>query len=51
MSLARVRTLVGTNWLKEQILSKTGKTAKLRVLDTTWKPKDEINFYEEFYKK
>ncbi|XP_041352951.1 thiosulfate sulfurtransferase-like [Gigantopelta aegis] len=51
MGLSRVRTLVGTNWLKEQLFSKTSKGGPLRVLDTTWKPKNDTNYYEEYYKK
>ena len=49
MSLARLRTVVSTNWLWEQISRASKPTRALRVLDTSFTAKKEIDPYTEYY--
>ena len=49
MSLARLRTIVSTNWLWEQISNASKRNNALRVLDTSFSPKREVNSYEDHY--
>lgn len=50
MSLARLRTVVSTNWLWEQISSNISKRQNaLRVLDTSFTSDREIDAYREYY--
>lgn len=49
MSLARLRTVVSTNWLWEQISRTSKPTRALRVLDTSFSAKKEIDAYTEYY--
>lgn len=50
MSLARLRTVVSTNWLWEQISSNISKRQNaLRVLDTSFTSDREIDPYREYY--
>ncbi|KAL4238047.1 hypothetical protein ACF0H5_002758 [Mactra antiquata] len=52
MTISRTRTLVTTNWLREQISSNWKKTKKnLRILDTTFSKNKEIDSYTEGYLK
>lgn len=49
MSLARIRTVVSTNWLWEQISRTTKPQRHLRVLDTSFSSDREIDPYREYY--
>ncbi|XP_045170618.2 thiosulfate sulfurtransferase-like isoform X1 [Mercenaria mercenaria] len=53
MSLSRVRTVVSTNWLREQISTNVQKQAskKLRILDTSFVMDRHADSYNEGYKK
>ena len=51
MSLARFRTVVSTNWLWEQISRSAKPTRALRVLDTSFTAKKDVDPYTENYLK
>ncbi|KAI8785219.1 thiosulfate sulfurtransferase [Biomphalaria glabrata] len=53
--MARISTLVSTNWLREQILCSARGLPKLtnslRVLDTSWVPDADVDGYKKFYQE
>uniref|UniRef100_A0A0B6YQQ1 Rhodanese domain-containing protein n=1 Tax=Arion vulgaris TaxID=1028688 RepID=A0A0B6YQQ1_9EUPU len=62
MVVARVASLVSTNWLKQHIITTTSATAaktinvaapstNLRVLDTSWLPETHVNGYTDYYQR
>ncbi|WAR20143.1 THTR-like protein [Mya arenaria] len=51
MSLARVRTIVSTNWLKEQISTRTKPSRQLRILDTAFSFDRDVDSYKDGYQR
>ncbi|CAL1547983.1 unnamed protein product [Lymnaea stagnalis] len=55
MTVSKLATLVGTQWLREQILCSARGSSKLtntfRVLDTSWSPEPDVDGYTQFYRE
>lgn len=50
MTISRIRTVVSTNWLREQIGSNWKQaTKRLRVLDTSFSRDKEVDSYTDSY--